>query len=169
MEETIDYNFVLHSLAEAQLDALYSLGSDSKEGLLSLIKRNLKRQPESFLAAIYSDFKLIKAHTSYLYPTESGMYLLLMHGRPTIEEAMDDWGSDGPWIGPLQFFNCTYLTDIGIGFKNGSQLTTTNASIDYPAPIYLRNGLLYYDGIYYGDWELQYVEAKKNPKKAPKR
>jgi hypothetical protein len=83
------------------------------------------------------------------------MYLKLLHGRESADEEMNDWGSDGPWIGPLKWFHCTYLSDIGFGFTGGEELTTLSHSIDVPFPIYLCQGMIYYDGMYYGDWELQ--------------
>jgi len=169
MEEAIDYQFALNQLAKAQLKSLNSFGYDSETALLTLIKQNLKKQPESFLIAIHSDFKLLQAHTLRQYPSDAGMYLKLTHGRVTVDEILSDWGCDGPWIGPLEWFHCTYLTDIDIGFTSGQQLTVAGDSLDYPAAIFLRNGLLYYDGIYYGDWELISVEAKKNSKKKVKK
>ncbi len=37
-----------------------------------------------------------------------GMYLMLFHGRPTPDTELDDWGYDGPIIGPLEHFHTTY-------------------------------------------------------------
>lgn len=159
----MDHQLILDQLAKAQLKSLNSLGYDAENLLLTLIKQNLKNQPNAFLISIYTDFKILKAHTLKQYPSNSGMYLKLTHGRASIDEVLSGWGCDGPWIGPLEWFHCTYLTDIGIGFRNGQQLTSMSQSIDYPTAIYLTKGLLYYDGVYYGDWELQYVEAKNNP------
>ena len=50
------------------------------------------------------------------------MYLKLLYGRDMADEEMDDWGPDGPWIGPLNYFHCTYLSDIGIGFAGGRRI-----------------------------------------------
>ena len=35
-------------------------------------------------------------------PTRPGMYLGLFHGRDKPREAMNDWGFNGPLIGPLE-------------------------------------------------------------------
>ena len=36
------------------------------------------------------------------------VYLELFHGRETVDEEMDDLGSQGPVIGPLPFLHTTY-------------------------------------------------------------
>ncbi|MBT2245899.1 hypothetical protein JQK15_20515 [Sphingobium sp. BHU LFT2] len=42
-------------------------------------------------------------------PLQPGkLYLRLYHGRATPDEQMEDWGSDGPVIGPLASIHVTY-------------------------------------------------------------
>ena len=36
------------------------------------------------------------------------MYLRLFHGRTDPQQDMDDWGSDGPVLGPYKFAHRTY-------------------------------------------------------------
>lgn len=46
-------------------------------------------------------------------PLESGkLYLRLYHGRATVGEQMEDWGSDGPVIGPLASIHVTYMSQL---------------------------------------------------------
>jgi len=70
-------------------------------------------------------------------------YLQLFHGRTDPREQLNDWGSEGPVIGPLEYVHTTYATDVKFGFfdksKSDGWLTIVN-------------GLIYYDGVYYGDW-----------------
>jgi hypothetical protein len=40
------------------------------------------------------------------------IYLRLFHGRDTITEDMDDWGYDGPVLGPFVYLHTTYAGDI---------------------------------------------------------
>jgi hypothetical protein len=43
-------------------------------------------------------------------PLQPGkLYLRLYHGRATPDEQMEDWGSDGPVIGPLASIHVTYM------------------------------------------------------------
>ncbi len=56
------------------------------------------------------------AHTPSTLPTlplEPGkLYLRLYHGRATADEQMEDWGSDGPVIGPLVSIHVTYMCHV---------------------------------------------------------
>lgn len=69
------------------------------------------------------------------------LYIHLFHGRKTVNEDMNDWGEDGPVIGPVDYFHLTYGNDI----KLGDDLC--NLHID-------KTGLLYFDGMYYGDFSV---------------
>ncbi len=73
------------------------------------------------------------------------IYLELFHGRRSLTEQLDDWGSQGPILGPLAFVHTTYAADIKIETASGED-----------GVLYLcgdeRADLLYYDGVYYGDW-----------------
>ncbi len=39
----------------------------------------------------------------------------LFHGRNDIDERLDDWGFDGPIIGPVKFVHCVYQSETSIG------------------------------------------------------
>lgn len=43
--------------------------------------------------------------------TNPGVYLHLFHGRDAVDQDMEDWGFDGPTIGPLRYVHLTYLSD----------------------------------------------------------
>jgi len=77
-------------------------------------------------------------------PVAGGLYLELFHGRKSPDEELDDWGSQGAIFGPLQFAHTTYASDVKMQFKDGSDgwLHIT------------KDSLVYYDGVYYGDWSL---------------
>ena len=40
------------------------------------------------------------------------LYLRLFHGRNAVDEQLDDWGFDGPTIGPLSFVHVTFMRDV---------------------------------------------------------
>ena len=155
MNNHIDYSSALANVTKAQLKAILSGGEGFNERLESLIQNQLKTRPQSFILAAAANYELLKRHTHDLKQTEPGMYLKLLHGRDMADEEMDDWGPDGPWIGPLNYFHCTYLSDIGIGFAGGEELVSQSYNIEIPSPIYLYQEMIYYDGMYYGSWELQ--------------
>lgn len=71
------------------------------------------------------------------------MYLQLFHGRTNPDQQMDDWGSAGPVIGPLNYVHTTYATNVQFGFADESKSAGWLTIID---------GLIYYDGVFYGDW-----------------
>lgn len=71
------------------------------------------------------------------------LYIRLFHGRIDPEQEMDDWGSDGPVFGPFDFVHTTYTSFVRLGRKDGT-CNELNAFQD----------MLYYDGIYYGDWSI---------------
>lgn len=146
----------LDQLVDAQLLSLFTLGSGSEALLRRIVEGNLKKHTDDFLISVLAEFELVKRHASFSVPTIPGMYLKLLHGRASVDQKMNNWGEDGPWIGPLEWFHCTYLTDIGIGFVGGGELSPLQLDDDRPSPMYVYRGLLYYDGMYYGDWELQY-------------
>lgn len=75
----------------------------------------------------------------------------MFHGRQDPTQEMDDWGESGPFLGPLDWCHITYNTSINLGFTDGFET----------GPALQKDGLgfyedmLYFDGVYYGDWELQ--------------
>lgn len=157
MNSHIDYTNALAQVAKAQVKALLSSGNGFQEKLVALIQDHLKIKPQDYILTVATNHELLRRHTHDLKPTILGMYLKLLHGRAVVDEQMDDWGTDGPWIGPLKWFHCTYLSDIGIGFAEGEELTSQSYSIDTASPIYLYQEMIYYDGMYYGSWELQNI------------
>ncbi len=69
------------------------------------------------------------------------MYLSLFHGRADPEQQMEDWGEDGPTFGPYDNIQVTYGTDL----KMTNDAQTDNMTLSGAS------GLIYYDGMYYGD------------------
>ena len=51
-------------------------------------------------------------------PSRPGLYLGLFHGREDPRQRMDDWGFNGPMIGPLQWFHTTYNCTLRIAFES---------------------------------------------------
>lgn len=87
--------------------------------------------------------------------TKPGLYLSLFHGRADPKQDMEDWGEDGPIFGPLANVHITYLTSISLTFADDSTGPMHNAD----DPLHFVEGLLCYEGMYYGDWACFYYEG----------
>lgn len=71
------------------------------------------------------------------------LYIRLFHGRTDPNQDMDEWGSDGPVFGPYEFVHTTYTTIVRLG--------KPDSNCD---ELFMTDDMLYYDGIYYGDWSV---------------
>lgn len=91
-------------------------------------------------------------------PERPGLYLGLFHGRNTPDEEMDNWGFEGPQFGPLEFAHTTYAADVKLRFerREDEQLFFPDTNSDPWLPI--EDGLIVYNGKYYGDWTVFYVK-----------
>ena len=87
------------------------------------------------------------------------VYLELFHGRKTPGEQLDDWGTQGPILGPLAFVHTTYAQDIKIQTADGHAGVLRVVGEEMP-------DVLYYDGVYYGDWSVFGPEVLANEWKA---
>lgn len=94
--------------------------------------------------------ELLAAHAHHSQPPP-GLYLKLLHGRMTPYEQLDTWGPDGPWIGPLRWVHVTYMSGVNLCFTDGKELVAT--SMEHEG-FGVFDDLLFYDGVYYGDWEI---------------
>lgn len=145
-------------LAEQQVKAIISRGGNVQEILQLLFRKQIESRPENWQTQAKHEFELFERYTHDTKPRTSGFYLKLLHGRSPVDLELDDWGEDGPWIGPLKWFHCTYMTTIGIGFLEGEEFLSRGDGIsDLPSPMYVCQKMIYFNGIYYGDWELQSV------------
>ena len=75
------------------------------------------------------------------------VYLELFHGRKSVRDQLEDWGSQGPILGPLAFVHTTYAADIKLETTDGRDGVLYLIGDEQP-------DLLYYDGILYGDWSV---------------
>jgi hypothetical protein len=151
---------IIDYLAEQQIKAIFSRGENTQQILQSLICKQLESSSANFLTQAKSEFDLFARHTHQSRPKIVGLYLKLLHGRVPIDLELDDWGDDGPWVGPLKWFHCTYMATLGIGFEGGTEFFSSSGSISVlPSPMYICEDMIYYDGLYYGDWELQLISG----------
>ena len=81
------------------------------------------------------------------------LYIRLFHGRSDPAQDLDDWGTDGPVFGPYDFVHTTYSWRIMLGNqdKTCDELNTFEE-------------MLFYDGMYYGDWSVMSKEVFEKSK-----
>ena len=74
----------------------------------------------------------------------NSVYIHFFHGRPSPDTEVEDWGADGPTVGPLAYVHVTYLSDVKFGSPDG-QIEGHFAQYE---------DLIYYDGMFYGDFSV---------------
>ena len=79
------------------------------------------------------------------------LYLFMYHGRKTPDQEMNDWGENGPHIGPLTYCSVTCCQAIALGFADGYETGECFSHVGFG----IHDDLLFFDGMYYGDWEIQ--------------
>ena len=89
-------------------------------------------------------------------PGNKPLAIMLLHGRDSPEEKLDDWGYGGGFLF-IDWIHITYLTHISVGF-DGEETGPGDTDL-----IYFTNDLLAVDNgekvAYYGDWEI--IPAKE--------
>lgn len=70
------------------------------------------------------------------------VFLKLFHGRNAPTDELDDWGFEGPMLGPMDYVHTTYASDVKYCL-NGE---------DYR--LHIIEGCVEYEGKYYGDWSV---------------
>ncbi len=152
-----EYHDALAHMAEKKVLALLSNGDQLSSALTELVSKSLEAVPSEIVLNAAKEHDLLQRHTHYIPPPLPGLYLKLLHGRASPDCEMEDWGSDGPWIGPLESFHCIYSSEIGMTFVGGEELSPMSPNETVVPPLYVYGQLIYHDGIYYGDFELRNI------------
>lgn len=108
-----------------------------------------------------------------------GMYLKLFHGFESDEarNEAENWGAQGPTIGPLLWSHQTYNAHITLGFpvyaKSLEDFLEGKKDIEiirwdgrdlnndrqyHTIWLNIKDDCIHFDGMFYGDWEFVYVE-----------
>ena len=74
------------------------------------------------------------------------IYIELLHGRTHPDEELNDWGYQGPILGPFPYFHVTYNATVNIG-DNGLQV----AGEEKEFPWWDKNDLMPFLFSFYGD------------------
>jgi hypothetical protein len=81
---------------------------------------------------------------------EEKVAIELFHGRTSPDEHLDTWGRQGP-VFIVSYVHVTYLCDIKLGIPEPAG----------DGDLHFVSDLVYYDGIYYGDWSVFPVDLLK--------
>lgn len=80
------------------------------------------------------------------------VYLELFHGTESPDRSqLDGWGEQGPILGPLAYVHTTYAGDLKCCPLDPDGKPNEFASADLQVTA---ECLLFYDGMYYGDWSV---------------
>ena len=80
------------------------------------------------------------------------LYVELFHGRTNPDQGMDDWGFQGPVLGPFEEVHVTYTNIFRLLYKN----------VWYLLP--LLDDMVDYKHNYYGDWGIHAGRCPKHLK-----
>jgi hypothetical protein len=82
------------------------------------------------------------------------VYLELFHGRDSPDKDLDDWGFQGPVLGPFPFIQVTY-GEIKLGETITWHEKEATSNPHYLDPLYIsKDGLVTYIGSFYGDFSI---------------
>lgn len=90
-------------------------------------------------------------------PARPGLYLGLLHGRDHPQQQMDEWGFNGPMVGPLRWCHTTYTCTIRIAFESSDDGVRYFGERGTEHCLEVAGDLLAFGGKYYGDWTVYYV------------
>jgi len=73
----------------------------------------------------------------------------LLHGRNHPDDVLEDWGFNGPILGPYEWFHNTYGSDIKLGEEQFIKVASITDDIQLPP--FNSDDLIELFGSYYGD------------------
>lgn len=95
-------------------------------------------------------------------PKKPGLYLGLFHGFTSEKKRQeaDDWGANGPCIGPLKFVHTTYAAHVKFQFENAGDATQYGLKAEDHIVIN-NNDCISFGRMQYGDWTVFYHSGKE--------
>lgn len=93
-----------------------------------------------------------------------GLYLALFHGYKDEKEReeIDDWGSNGPVIGPVKYVQTTYACHIKFEFMNADDAKKYGLPVNSLDDLGINSeGCVEFDGLQYGDYTVFYHKEEK--------
>jgi hypothetical protein len=91
------------------------------------------------------------------------IYIELFHGHHSPDEQIEDWGFDGPILGPFPYFHITYGSDVKLGDD-----PILVAGQEYVFPTWDKDGFINFLVGYYGDMSITNSNIKEYLKRHTK-
>ncbi|MHA3790562.1 hypothetical protein [Sphingomonas sp. YL-JM2C] len=108
-------------------------------------------------------------------PPAPSLYLRLLHGRTDPAADIEDWGAEGPVLGPFAYIHTTYMCDVKFAapvdvmqrffpeviadWRARGISSATGPLCEWQFDILA--DLIHYDGVLYGDWSVFADETRK--------
>lgn len=92
-------------------------------------------------------------------PNAPGLYLGLLHGRDAPTDQPQEWGYNGPLIGPLKYVHTTYASTVRIEFEDIEHARQYGFE-EVDQMFDLHEDLFVFQGKYYGDWTVSRFDGK---------
>lgn len=125
-----------HEFEQVELDAEPRSGIKRDE-------RTITELLEAFTTESEKDWGIVRdLNAEKPDEPEGNLYIRLFHGRENMDEKLDDWGWEGPILGPYEGIQLTYGTHIKMH------------KADHFEDLGIAEDLIYYDNYYYGDAEI---------------
>ncbi len=80
------------------------------------------------------------------------LYIELFHGRKSPDEQLEDWGTQGPVLGPFDYVHMVYLTHIQAQYSQSDKVLDMD-------DLKIVSDLILYKGVYYGDCTIHSADA----------
>ena len=90
-----------------------------------------------------------------------GTYIELLHGRKDPEEHMEDWGFNGPIIGPVSWVHMTYMSHLRFRFNSTKAARENGFNDPDDHDLNIVDDMIELDGNYYGDFSIYNATAEE--------
>lgn len=92
-------------------------------------------------------------------PEEIVLAIKLFHGRQRPDEELSEWGENGPLL-RIEYLHVIYFTTFQLGTPDNDEVWLEDWVHGKQDGV-LVDGLFYYDGMFYGDWNILHVAANE--------
>lgn len=92
-------------------------------------------------------------------PEDIVLAIKLFHGRQRPDEELSDWGEDGPLL-KIEYLHVVYFTTFQLGTPDNDEVWLDDW-VHAKQDGILVDGLIHYDGMFYGDWNILHVAASE--------
>ena len=92
-------------------------------------------------------------------PEDHVLAIKLFNGRQRPDEELSDWGEDGPLL-KIEYLHVVYFTTFQLGTPDNDEVWLDDWKHGKQDGV-LVDGLIHYDGMFFGDWNVLSVPASR--------